>query len=116
MEDGVWNSRENIVRSLASLTVFWPGPFPENLGCRGISPSPHPSERVDRRGFSKTWLQNIEHKEVRGQNLDNRKLRAFLAHRLYTASALTIFYLFRFVGKVRRHRVCKPNPRTCFTH
>ena len=38
-------------------------------------PSPHPRERHDWRGFCKKRLQNPEGKRVRGQNLENARLK-----------------------------------------
>jgi len=42
------------------------------------TPLPLPSESLDWRGFHKNGLQNLDVKELRGQNLDNKRLRPLL--------------------------------------
>jgi len=51
--------------------------FPEweKLALAGVPPSPLPSESLAWRGFRKTCLQNLDAKELRGQNLENKGLR-----------------------------------------
>jgi len=65
---------------------FW-----EDLGFRGYTPSPPTSESLDWRGSCKNGPQNLEGKELRGQNIDNKGLTALFAVATCTASALTIF-------------------------
>jgi len=69
---------------------------------RGYPPPP-PSECLDWRGVCKKCLQNLDVKEVRGQNLDSKGDRPPVAVFIYTASALTIIRLLRARGKVRCH-------------
>jgi hypothetical protein len=69
----------------------------------GYPPSPHPSEDLDWRGVCKKCLQNLDVKELRGQNLDNKGVRASVAVFVYTASAMTIIRSFLADGKVRCH-------------
>ncbi len=57
----------------------------------GASPLPPPSESLDWRGFCKNGPQNLEGKELRGQNLENKGLTSFFAVGVCTASALTMF-------------------------
>jgi hypothetical protein len=40
----------------------------------GVPPPPTPAESLAGRGFRKKCLQNLDVKELRGQNLDNRAL------------------------------------------
>ena len=71
----------------------------------GIPPPPATSERLDWRGVCKKCLQNLDSKELAGQNLDNKELRPFVGAVEGTASALTMVYLFPTRGKVICHIV-----------
>jgi hypothetical protein len=68
------------------------------------TPLPHPSERLDWRGVCKNALQNLEPQGFRGQNLDNKGLRARFAALAQTASALTMICSLNLEVKVRCHR------------
>ena len=51
----------------------------------------------------KKYLQNLDVKELRGQNLDNKGLKPSVAVFHFTASASTMIRLFRMGGKVGCH-------------
>jgi hypothetical protein len=52
----------------------------------------------------KNALQNLDGKELRGQNLDSKGLTATAAASARTASALTMICLSNVQGKVGRHQ------------
>ena len=58
----------------------------------GYPTPPQPSESLDWRGFCKNGPQNLEGKELRGQNLENKGLTSFFEIGVCAASALTMFY------------------------
>src|SRR5580704_7383691 len=66
-------------------------------------PPPPPSECLDWRGVCKKCLQNLDVKELRGQNLDNKGVRPSAAAFVSTASASTIIRSFCDGGKVTCH-------------
>jgi hypothetical protein len=51
----------------------------------------------------KKCLQNLDVKELRGQNLDDKGVKSPVGVFIYTASALTMFRLFDVGGKVGCH-------------
>jgi hypothetical protein len=55
-------------------------------------------------GFAKKGVQNLEGKELRGQNIDNKGLTALATAAACTASALTMICLSNLEGKVTCHR------------
>jgi hypothetical protein len=69
-----------------------------------VPPLPYPLERLDWRGFRKKCLQNLEGKGLTRQNLENKRLMAFLVLSVYTASALTIICQFSVEDKVICHK------------
>src|ERR1700733_14425499 len=70
-----------------------------------VPPSPPPSEWLARRGARKKCLQNLEGRRFRGQNLDNKRVRAVVDAFAYTAFASTMMNCFGVGGKVGCHRV-----------
>ena len=70
----------------------------------GYTPLPPASERLDWRVVCKNALQNLDGKELRGQNLDNKGLTATAAASARTASALTMICLSNVPGKVGCHK------------
>jgi hypothetical protein len=76
-----------------------------------VTPLPHPSERLDWRGVRKNALQNLEPQGFRGQNLDNRGVRAAVALSACTASALTMICSLSFEVKVGCHKAIAENAR-----
>ncbi len=77
--------------------------IPVSLASCG-TPSPRPTlKALAGAGSVKERLQNLDFKDLRGQNLDGKGLRASVAVVVQTASALTIIGLFSEGGKVRYH-------------
>ncbi len=76
------------------LGLFW-----EIWKSEGTPPPPHPYERHDWRGFCKKCLQNLDDKRVRGQNLENKRLKLLPVNVASTTSALTIICLLRVKGQ-----------------
>ena len=67
--------------------------FRRGLNGRGhtpVTPSPLPSERPAGRGVHRKCLQNLDGKELRGQNLENKGLTFVLLAENSIASALTM--------------------------
>jgi hypothetical protein len=65
-------------------TVLEAGDLPLHPAYIGVPPSPPPSESLAGRGFCKNSVQNLDIKELRDQNLDNKRFRtsdAISAHR-----------------------------------
>src|SRR5271168_2793852 len=60
------------------------------FACFGVPPLPPPSERPAGRGVCKKRRQNLDGKELRGQNLENTALILVLLPAGSTASALTM--------------------------
>ena len=87
----------------ALMSAFSASPFWENGRFRGYPPPPPPSESRDWRGVCKNGLQNLEPQGFRGQNLENKGVRALLAISACTASALTMICSLNFRVKVRCH-------------
>jgi hypothetical protein len=73
------------------------------LGKSQVPPLPPPSECRDWREVCKNGLQNLEPQGFRGQNLENKGVRAQLAISACTASALTMICSLNSGIKVRRH-------------
>jgi hypothetical protein len=71
-----------------SFSVFRSGKILVRWGI----PPPPPSESLDWRGFCKNGPQNLEGKELRGQNLENKGLTSFFEIGVCAASALAMFY------------------------
>src|SRR5271166_1993819 len=99
----LWKSPEKLIRKLHANTAPEAVSFREIRVLRVYPPSPHPSECLDWRGICKKCLQNLDVKEVGGQNLDNKELKPYVAVFIYTASALTIIGLLPAGSKVRCH-------------
>ena len=85
-----------------STTLGWGSDIGKDCQLR-YTPLPPPSECLDQRAVCKKCLQNLDVKELGGQNLDNKGLRSSDAAFAYTASALTMVCLFHVSRKVRRH-------------
>jgi hypothetical protein len=77
--------------------------FRENSRDTKVPPPPLASERLDWREVCKNALQNLEPLRVRGQNLDDKGVRACSAVSTYTASALTMICSLDFRVKVGCH-------------
>ncbi len=73
----------------------------------GAPPPSTPLKSLDWRGFCKKGPQDLDCKEFRGQNLDNKELTVLAVVSSYTASALTMMCLFSFDRKVKRHTMCR---------
>jgi hypothetical protein len=52
-----------------------------------VPPSPPPFERLAGRGVRKKCLQNLEGRGVRGQNPENKRVKAVVVSLAYTAFA-----------------------------
>ena len=63
------------------------------MGSVGTLPCTRPPEDLDWRGFCKNTLQNLKRLGVRGQNLENKELAAYVAVAGSTAFALTMICL-----------------------
>src|SRR5208282_2170406 len=70
-----------------------------------------PSECCDWRGVCKNGLQNLELQRVRGQNLEKKRVRAWLATSACTASALAMICRLNSRVKVGCHIGLLENPR-----
>ncbi len=68
-------------------------------------PLPHTSGKLAGRGARKKCLQNLDCRWVRGQNLDNKRVRTVVAGFASTAFASTMMNWVFLGSKVRCHRV-----------
>jgi len=89
---------------ISDFERFERGPFWENSGRPGGTPSPLPWESRDWRGVCKNGLQDLERLGFRGQNLERKGLAVFFAVDVCTASALTMICSFGFEVKVGCHK------------
>jgi hypothetical protein len=67
-------------------------------------PLPHPLPSLESSSYGRFGLQNLDVKELRGQNLDNKGLRARRVALEQTVTASTIIAELICGGKVRCHR------------
>ena len=81
------------------MSAFSASPFRENGRFRGYPPPPTPSESRDWRGVCKNRLQNLEPQGFRGQNLENKGVRALLAGFCVHRLRLDDHLLFEFQGQ-----------------
>jgi hypothetical protein len=84
---GLWIS---VLKKLANHAAEWYDQWGKLLCFRGTPPPPHPLNWLARRGARKKCLQNLDCRWVRGQNLDNKGVRAVVDRFDYTAFASTM--------------------------